>query len=513
MKKTLSILLAALMLFSLSTVAFAADYDQIFDKGTQGSEKYRIPALYTLSNGSVIAAADMRYGHGADSPNNIDSLVAISADGYTSWQYKTINYFDDYADDCNDSGSASFIDMAIAQNKAGKLFVVVDAQPAGCGYLQCKQGTGYTTINDKEYMLLTDGDNTNLNSFEYYIGEFIGNFAPVFNLADGLPSGYAVDKEFDLYKNGKALTMKQHGSDLEVNQNIFYADAELRCFSTTYLWMRTSDDNGKTWSAPQILTGQVKDDKDFFLGICPGRGYVTTLEDGTERIIFMVYDNGILGWNEFENVSTIYSDDGGITWNRGAETACGLQVGKTSESQIVELNDGVLRLFARNKGNYVAYADSTDGGITWTDFVSDLDLSANGNCMSSFINTKKVIDGKKVILGSFPSNNSARQGGVVKVGLVNSNNSISWTSTYKITGANEKFAYSCLTELADGNFGILYEDDDAHLSYLVFSIDEKGNVSEVNGNNPEIDEAPAKLSFFQKIINFFKNLFAKLFNF
>ena len=56
--------------------------------------------------------------------------------------------------------------MAIAQSdKTGRIFVVVDAQPAGCGYLQCNQGTGYDFIDGEERMLLTTGDNTKLNSF------------------------------------------------------------------------------------------------------------------------------------------------------------------------------------------------------------------------------------------------------------------------------------------------------------------------------------------------------------
>ncbi len=515
MKKTLSIFLTVLMLFSLSTVAFAADYDQFFDRGTLGCEEFRIPAIYTLNNGSVIAAADMRYEHGSDSPNNIDSLIAISPDGYTNWNYHVLNHFDDYADDANDVMSASFIDMAIAQSdETGRIFVIVDAQPAGCGYLQCEQGTGYITVDGEPHMLLTTGDNTKSpDTFKYYIGDFEGDYASILNRADGSATGYTVDKEFDIYLNGEAVTTTQKGSDKTVNQNVFYAEAPFRCFLTTFLWMRYSDDNGATWSAPQVITGQVKNDSEFFLGICPGRGYVTTLEDGTERIIFMVYDNGILGWNEFENVSTIYSDDNGVTWNRGAETVCGLQVGKTSESQIVELNNGVLRMFARNKGNHIAYADSYDGGISWTDFISDLDLSAHGNCMCSFINTSKVIDGKPVVLGSFASNNTARAAGVIKVGLVNSDNSISWISTYTLTGPTEFFAYSCMTELSDGNFGILYEDEGSHIAYLIFSIDDTGNIAEINGENPEIDETPVKLTFWQKLINFFKQLFAKLFNF
>ena len=41
-------------------------YEQIFDNKEFQSERNRIPALYTLNDGSVIAGADIRYGHGSD---------------------------------------------------------------------------------------------------------------------------------------------------------------------------------------------------------------------------------------------------------------------------------------------------------------------------------------------------------------------------------------------------------------------------------------------------------------
>lgn len=507
MKKIISLLLAVVLVLSVASFAVAAkNYEQPFAKGTLGSQQYRIPALYTLNDGSVLAVADMRYAHGQDSPGNIDILAAVSKDGYTNWDYTVLNHFDDYADGPTATDSASFIDSAIVQSKDGTIYVVSDAQPAGCGYLQCKQGSGFITVDGKRCMLLTAGDNTNMDKMEYYIGE--DNV--VYSCADNTATVYSVDAELNLYKNGKELTMAQKGSEgVTVKQNVFYADAELRCFSTTYLWMRKSTDGGKTWSEPVNLTAQVKTNAEYFLGICPGKGFVTTLEDGTERIIFMVYDNGILGWNEFENVSTIYSDDNGVTWNRGAETIVSPLVGKTSESQIVDLGNGTLRMFARNKGTRVAYADSTDGGITWTDFVTDSNLAANGNCMVSFINTSKTINGKKVILGSYPSNTEKRAGGVIKVGLIDGTKPINWISTYKLTSSGAFYAYSCLTELSDGNFGILYEDEASHIQYLIFTIDENGNINEVNGNNPKTDE-PENLTGWQKFVKFFKDLFYKI---
>ncbi len=511
MKKIISVMLAIVMLFSVATLAVAAaDYSQPFDRGTLGVSEYRIPSLYTLNNGSVIGVADMRYAHGSDSPNNIDVLTAISPNGYTNWSYSILNHFDDYPDGVTETSSASFIDSAIVQSSTGRIFVVTDAQPAGCGYLQCKKGSGFITVDGKRHMALTMGDNTKSTSgFEYYIGDFAGGFAPVLKVSDNSSTIYTVNEELDIYANDVPLLMKQRGSDnLYVTQNVFYADAVLKCLSTTYLWMRYSDDNGATWSAPVNLTAQVKTENEYFLGICPGRGFVTTLPDGTERIIFMVYDNGNIGWNEFENVSTIYSDDNGVTWNRGGETIPGAAIGKTSESQIVDLGGGVLRMFARNKSGYIAYADSTDYGVTWGTFIADEALVAMGNCMCSFINTSKVINGKKVILGSFASNPKSRADGVIKVGLVDGKK-IDWISTYRLT-YNSFFAYSCMTELADGNFGILYEDEASHIQYMVFSVDDNGNISEINGNNPVGEVEEKELSIWEKIVKFFEDLFFKI---
>ena len=507
MKKIISLMLAVVMIFTVATVAMAAvKYDQPFDRGEHGVSEFRIPSLYTLNDGSVLAIADARYGHGSDSPNNIDILAAISKDGYTNWEYQVLNHFDDYVDGITDVNSASFIDCAAVQSSTGRIFVVTDAQPAGCGYLQCERGSGFITVNGERCMLLTAGDNTNMANMEYYIGA--NNV--VYNRNDNTATAYTVDAELNLYKDGKALTMTQRGSEgVTVQQNVFYADAELKCFLTTYLWMRTSDDNGKTWNDPINLTAQVKTDNEFFLGICPGRGFTVTLPDGTERIIFMVYDNGNLGWNGAENVSTIYSDDGGITWLRGGETTLAAAVGKTSESQIVDLGNGVLRMFARNNGTHVAYADSTDYGVTWNTFKTDKNLEAMGNCMVSFINTSKTINGKKVILGSFASNPDKRAAGVIKVGLIDGNKAINWISTYKLTSRNSFFAYSCMTELADGNFGILYEDEASHIQYLIFSIDDNGNINEINGNNPEIND-DENLTGWQKFVKFFKDLFFKI---
>ena len=321
MKKVLSVLLCVLMLVSVTVMGASAavSYDQPFDRGTLGSSEFRIPALYTLNDGSVIAGADVRYSHGSDSPNNIDIAVAISKDGYTNWQYDIINYFDDYADGETATDSASYIDSAIAQSKkTDRIFVVADLYPTGGGWKTSGKGTGYAEINGVNRMLLTKGDYTaNPKNFEYYIGDN----DVIYNRADNTATEYTVDEEFRLYKNGVALYLDQKGSDgVKVQQSVFYKESELSCYLTAYLSMRYSDDNGATWSAPQIISSQFKQNNETFVGIGPGRGLVTKLADGTERILFCVYDNaGTFHDPVFENASVIYSDDNGVTWKRSGE--------------------------------------------------------------------------------------------------------------------------------------------------------------------------------------------------
>lgn len=472
-----------------------------FEAGTLGSKLYRIPAIMTLNDGSVMAAADMRYNHGSDSPNNLDTLVAVSKDGYTDWQHTVVNYFDDYADDATDKASASFIDSVIAQSKkTGRIFMVTDAYPSRAWVLDSKKGSGCVTVNGKKYFALSrDGS----DNYCCYIGDFDDNgYAPVMNITDNRKTEYSVDTEYRLYCNSQPVMTKQVGSDKEVQQSVFYESSSLKLLRTTFLWLRYSDDNGKTWSAPVMLNAQIKDEKEGFLGIAPGRMVVTNYK-GKERIIFLVYTHGRVG---NESVLSVYSDDNGVTWHRGERVRHSAAVGKTSECQIIELDNGVLRMYCRNAGKFVASCDSTDGGVSWTQARAIEELPSNGNCMLSFINTDKTVGGKKVIMGSYASNQFKRADGVVRTGVIEKDNSVTWLDTYHVNQGF--FAYSCLTQLSDGNIGFLYEDEPAHISYKVLTVDDNGKISDVNGNNITFNPESAGIkSTFRNIITKLQKLF------
>ena len=490
MKKLISILLTAVILMLLSVPALAREYTQPFYKGLRGIELMRIPAIITLNDGRILAAMDNRHNHGLDSPQNIDTLVAFSPDGYDGWEYNQINYFDDCADGTGSKDSACFIDPVVLQSKErGRIFVLVDAFADNTGCMNSEKDTGFTA--DGHLKLNKRGEKS-----DAYIGDFENGFAPV--IEGGQATAYSVDSEYRLYLDGEPLTMKQINSESQIQQSVFYSDI-YEVVHTSYLWLRYSDDGGESWSAPVILNNQVKKTGETFLGTCPGRGIAIKHGDG-ERLIFTVYtyDGGI------EHTSTIYSDDNGVSWKRGGTVENTGIAGKTSESQIIELPDGSLRMFSRNKSHYVAVCDSADGGVTWTKSKADINLDCTANCMVSFINLNKKTDGKNMVAASFACNSGGRADGVVRLGVIEENGSISWGAKYHVNKGF--FAYSCLTELSDGRLALLYEDEAYHISYMILEISGDGSLSEINGNNcaESFDESFLPIrNFFARILSFF----------
>lgn len=473
--RILSLFLSALLPVSLPfACAAAADCSNPFERGTLFCEKFRIPALLTLQDGSVLAAADLRWNHGKDAPQNLDIAAAVSPDGYGRWSYSVPNRLEDYAEGAGSSESAAYIDSALLQSESGRVFMLCDLFLSGTGYLNAQKGSGCLSVGGKSRIALAERGSAD---YRYHIGDFSGGFAPV--MEEDRETAYSVDREYRLYRDGVPCTLAQRGdadapTGEAVAQSVFFAASELHVFPTPFLCLRHSDDGGKTWSAPALLNPMVKHEAEAFLGVCPGRGIRFSF-CGHERLIFPVYSNE----NGREHALTIYSDDGGKTWQRGEDVRHSLLLRKTSESQIIALPDGRLRMFSRNKSHFVGCCDSTDGGVSWSKAKAVLRLFGTKNCMVSFINTSKTIDGKPVVLASMGSNLLRRADGVLRVGVVEADGKIHWIKTNRL--GKGFFAYSCLTELSDGSFALLFEDEAAHISYRVFSLCDDGTLAFADG--------------------------------
>ncbi|MBQ6266225.1 MAG: exo-alpha-sialidase [Clostridia bacterium] len=497
MKRFFGLVMAMVLLTAPLGASAAADGNP-FAAGVCGCDQFRIPALYTLADGSVLASADLRWDHGQDSPQNIDTAVA-RLDGDV-WTCAAVNRFDDFADGVGSKQSASFIDSALLQAADGTVFLLTEAYPSGVGIMNTARGTGCLTVDGKPRIALAA---KGTQAYTYYIGDFAEGFAPI--CQNGAPTDYSVDADYRIYRGGALLTQPQRGADeaptgVEIAQTVFYADAAFCVAAKPFLWLRRSTDGGRSWSAPQILNGMLLREDDYFLGVCPGRGCAVVV-NGVERLIFTVYHSNA-GGNEF--AMTIYSEDGGVTWQRGEAVRHAPMLGKTSESQIVALPDGTLRMFSRNKSNYVAFCDSTDGGVTWTKAQPDPGLCGTKNCMVSFLDAGCEIDGKRVILGSMGGSVSGRADGVVRVGLLGADNRIDWISTYHVNDGF--FAYSCLTRLPDGGFGLLYEDAPAQISYLTLDLRSDGTLT-ARGGDIDFNKQP---TFAERLQIFFMDLWLRL---
>lgn len=458
------------------------ELQQIFHKndGT-GANYYRIPALLTLKSGTVISAADARFGGTHDSPNNIDIAVARSEDGGKNWSKPELPFhYEDYEDNTLEipvgtqtrvNQSASFIDPVLLQDEeTERVFLISDAMAAGYGSPQAVTGSGYKEIQGKKYLKLQKAGETDYN---YTVREN----GVIYNDTTNQPTEYSLNSNFEILKDNVLQTVKQKSSrfdptngsgqlvtdetDKDVPMNIMYADAVFKALPTTWLYMKYSDDDGKTWSDPILLNGMVKAEDSRVLVTGPGRGMQIKNGEYKGRLIVPVYDTAQSG--------IIYSDDHGATWNyaKGPST----KKAAMSESQIIEMPDGTLRVYARSTGSKIAEAVSLDGGKTWTEaaYVPGMTQPGWGSQLS-VIRYGGLIEGKPALIMSTPAGvGNYRRDGRVKIGLITDTGKegsekykIDWTYDYSVDSKNAGFAYSCLSELPNHQIGLMYEKYDSY---------------------------------------------------
>lgn len=464
-----------------------SNYTNPYSAGTGNSKLFRIPAILTLKNGRVIACGDIRYGNGTDDPANIETVIRYSDDNCKTWSdIVWVNHFDDMEDADHNQAiptSASFCDSAICQDNNGVLYHVCDACPAYMGLWSAGtygKGNGYIdgrlALCDKTSHEKAESTKLDKEHYPYYVAEFNEDgFAPVLRFSDNSSyKSYFVDRFYNIYeKNGEdyiPVFIKQMNKDGTLNDNdvianIFYAYAPIKIYPTYYLWVRKSFDNGESWSDGKILNLEIG--SRGFTGFSPGVG-ICLEKDGKQRVMFSVYDNN----DGREYTSVIYTDDG-ESWKRSAKANQVGLAGKSSESQMVMLHNGVLRMYSRNIAGYISYTDSTDYGETWSSYTLDKALGYCSNCMFSVINYSKKIDGKDAIILACPSTKT-RKLGVIKIGLYGDDNKVEWKYNKKVTDSLNPFSYvySCITELSDGNIVDLYESDKAEFTLKGYTIDE-----------------------------------------
>ena len=470
-KKWTAVLMAILMVLTAFpvTTAMAAGSSEASkpaDGTTQGrpfvsdnpSHWYRIPSMVTLDDGTVVAAADARWDGGMDGGGN-DVITARSTDNGDTWSYTWAGYYGDNGNVFS-KASTSYCDSNIATD--GKtLYMLSTFFASGVainGTSANAQPSKDTGLDSQGRLLLA----RNGGDCDYYVGAVgADGYASIYRTSDStVVSGYKVNGEFELFKHDAYVGC------------VWYSNCEFQAKKCQYLFFRTSTDGGKTWSAPSLVNARKSGEK--FLGAGPGRAVVT--DDGTICMPVYVYgDNAWGSGDASQATSFIYSKDHGKTWSRTANftsTSSFGGSGWSSEAQLVDLGNGVVRCFYRNGKKKIMYCDATwnGSGYQWGDVV-DTGIDIWGNCQLSAIMYPYLIDGKRAILVSSPSSTQGRKTGAIFTLLLNDDNTVSTEYAKKtITAEGATFAYSCLTVLKDGRVADLYETDACDFTYKVYDI-------------------------------------------
>ncbi|MBL8820239.1 MAG: DUF2341 domain-containing protein [Planctomyces sp.] len=353
-----------------------------------GVHTYRIPALTTSRDGTLLAVYDMRRRMGRDLQEDIDIGLSRSTDGGQTWEPPRI---------IMDMGE--FGGLPQEQNGCSDPGIIVDHQT---GEIFC----------------------------------------------------------FALWMNGKP------GKHQWVEDG---SEAGFEIGTTAQFMMVRSTDDGRTWSPPENLTRQLKQESWWLLAPSPQAGI--SLADGT--LVMPV--QGRTGRETLETFATIMvSRDHGKTWTVSAPGYTG-----GNECQAVQLSDQSIMLNIRNdRERYRAVVVTHDLGQTWTEHSTHRKTLIEPNCNGSLLNVRlrdsqnlaphRTV--RSLLLFANPNTQKGRTHHAIQVSF---DEGQTWPDSHKVLldeglGAG----YPSMTQIDDEHIGIVYEGSQSHLVFERFHLRE-----------------------------------------
>ena len=255
---------------------------------------------------------------------------------------------------------------------------------------------------------------------------------------------------FSVYSKDAGFGSSTFGND-DANRNVISAQ------------VAESTDGGLTWSAPRLITKVVKPGTSA-ANPQPGdvRGMFATSGEGIQ-LRYGQYAGRLIqqfagdvrqadGTNAIQAYS-VYSDDHGATWTKGANVGT-----RMDENKTVELSDGRVMLNSRsNNGadNARKVAVSTDGGQTYGPVTLDSNLTDPGNNAAIarlFPEAPADSPDAKKLIFTNANNPDSRQNVSARVSC---DDGATWGVPRTIRSGFS--AYSTVSRLEDGQIGVLYE--------------------------------------------------------
>ncbi|MGX7673896.1 LamG-like jellyroll fold domain-containing protein [Plantactinospora sp. DSM 117369] len=245
-------------------------------------------------------------------------------------------------------------------------------------------------------------------------------------------------------RTGNIMLFVRDGSDTDFDESVSY--------------VLTSDDNGQTWPETARYPWVTR----------PGPSHGIQLEHGphARRLVVAMWLD-----TTPQKTQLIYSDDGGVSWTRGA-TSTGEWSGEPS---IFERNDGAIYVMARNQGaedlgDTKTFGISADGGETFTGPFQVVDNLVAPKVYGTVLRLRSTLDGDKYdrVLFSSPAEYRERAGSNTKDRhrmVIRS----SYTEGRTWQGVNDSdsqtihtgpASYTSMAELPDGRIALAFEAGD-----------------------------------------------------
>lgn len=220
--------------------------------------------------------------------------------------------------------------------------------------------------------------------------------------------------------------------------------------------MVSSKDDGLTWSPPENLTRQLKQESWWLFAPAPQAGI--SLPDGT--LVMPV--QGRTGRDPLATFATIMtSHDHGRSWSVGTPGYSG-----GNECQAAQLGDGSLMLNIRNDHErFRAVVVTRDLGRTWQPHATSRNTLIEPNCNGSLLRFDYERDGQQqhVLLFANPHSQQGRTHHTVQVSF---DDGQTWPDSYQwLLDEGRGAGYPSLARIDADHVGIVYEGSQAQLVF------------------------------------------------
>ena len=255
---------------------------KLFSKDRGPVNNYRIPSIITADDGTVIACADARLYGGSDNPNRIEKVICRSFDNGESW---TDMHF--AVKECGEDiahSSAAIDPCLVFDRQKGTLLML---------YSHTRQASASSTAAAAP-VLTKRADRSSCTAAQTVARK--GRQTLRQRPRDRVP------RRRKLRRARRRKQGRQHT----------HGEGDFTEYRTSYMYLAKSFDNGVTWTKPECISAQVKDEYMCFIGAGPGVGVQLTEGEHKGRIVVPIYFTPRF-WPLMECAACIFSDDGGET--------------------------------------------------------------------------------------------------------------------------------------------------------------------------------------------------------